>query len=517
MEPLHSRRSTYALLGIGFIVSLLLFTFSAVQQTQDNRTQAAPESTLSLVPSNTDINVGDEVEIKVNVATANNQIAAAEITLAFDTQIFQGISFDRGDFVPNTMISGTINAGVAHIIVGSSPAEPQKGTGALAILKLKALQKTNASNINFVHPTQISAVGETGDVVVSEQNTSIKVQEVLVQTPDTRLYFIPDDIYVEANQKLYLPIIIDTGANLISAADIAIVYDANRFEGLSITSGGFLPVVLNPGSVSLGVAKIVLGAEPQNPKKGNGVLAVLELRTKSIEGTTNISLDGSTQVSSLNSSANVIDSLGAASVQIGQIAQTSYSQSKCTQTPQSPPTPFAYAVSPTKVSLSWSPVGNATHYGIVYGTKLGAYIYGAANVGDVSSYTISQLSPRTTYYFAVFSVNDCGASSYSAPAEATLLSTASNASVSQLPLPVASAQTQGSSVEFEPIDPNSSAYDFLGGGKPQVSPSPLPQIDLSGQEATSGNSSLFDMVSPVTITIVGLVVLLLISIVLLKK
>jgi len=62
-----------------------------------------------------------------------------------------------------------------------------------------------------------------------------------------------------------------------------------------------------------------------------------------------------------------------------------------------------------RVNLSWTPptTGTVTHYAIVYGTSSGVYLYGNYNVGNVTSYTVSGLTPGGAYYFLVSAVNDC--------------------------------------------------------------------------------------------------------------
>jgi hypothetical protein len=61
----------------------------------------------------------------------------------------------------------------------------------------------------------------------------------------------------------------------------------------------------------------------------------------------------------------------------------------------------------TTAVLTWTAATPVTHYSIEYGLKPGEYIYGAANVGNVTSYTVGSLDPGTTYYFSVRAVNDC--------------------------------------------------------------------------------------------------------------
>lgn len=74
-----------------------------------------------------------------------------------------------------------------------------------------------------------------------------------------------------------------------------------------------------------------------------------------------------------------------------------------------PPTPTlnsATRKSSTQVDLSWTSVGNATSYLIVYGTKSKNYEY-AADVGKTTSYTVGGLPPGVNFYFAVKAINDC--------------------------------------------------------------------------------------------------------------
>ena len=57
---------------------------------------------------------------------------------------------------------------------------------------------------------------------------------------------------------------------------------------------------------------------------------------------------------------------------------------------------------PGQVSLSWNQAySNVDNYSIVYGTEPGKFQYGALNVGKTNSYTISNLTPGTKYYFAL--------------------------------------------------------------------------------------------------------------------
>lgn len=66
-----------------------------------------------------------------------------------------------------------------------------------------------------------------------------------------------------------------------------------------------------------------------------------------------------------------------------------------------------------KVTLSWNPVAKATTYTLAYGLSSRNYIYGAVNIGNVTSYTVNSLTPGQKYYFSVLAVNECMPSNYS--------------------------------------------------------------------------------------------------------
>ena len=68
--------------------------------------------------------------------------------------------------------------------------------------------------------------------------------------------------------------------------------------------------------------------------------------------------------------------------------------SGCTASAPSPPTSLvAAAVSSSVINLTWiAPLEAVTHYAVSYGINPGSYTYGAANIGSVTSYVVSELS-----------------------------------------------------------------------------------------------------------------------------
>jgi hypothetical protein len=67
-------------------------------------------------------------------------------------------------------------------------------------------------------------------------------------------------------------------------------------------------------------------------------------------------------------------------------------------------------------TLTWLPApAPVSYYLVAYGTSSGKYLYGNPNIGGpgTTSYTITNLSPNTTYYFVVRAGNGCAPGSFS--------------------------------------------------------------------------------------------------------
>lgn len=77
------------------------------------------------------------------------------------------------------------------------------------------------------------------------------------------------------------------------------------------------------------------------------------------------------------------------------------------QAPGSAPVLTITNVGTNTVSLSWTAVSPVTHYALVFTRTSDGSQYGSPNIGNVTSYTVNNLSGGANYTFEVFGVNDC--------------------------------------------------------------------------------------------------------------
>lgn len=59
------------------------------------------------------------------------------------------------------------------------------------------------------------------------------------------------------------------------------------------------------------------------------------------------------------------------------------------------------------VTLAWNPVTPVTHYALIFTRLRDGAKYGSTNIGNVTSYTITNIPGEENYEFEIFGVNDC--------------------------------------------------------------------------------------------------------------
>jgi len=77
------------------------------------------------------------------------------------------------------------------------------------------------------------------------------------------------------------------------------------------------------------------------------------------------------------------------------------------EAPSSAPVLTLVSIGTNTVSLTWTPVSPVSHYAIVFTRDSDGEQYGSTNIGNTTSYTVTNLSGGDSYTFEVFGVNGC--------------------------------------------------------------------------------------------------------------
>ncbi len=153
-------------IGLLLVVVLMLaaipVTVFLVGKNQEIRKRAAPATSLSLSPASISKKAGDIFSLEVAIDTGSNQVVAAELHLVFDPAKLEAQTITNGSLFPNILASGIVDRGTASITVGAANAtKPVTGTGTVAVVKFKALEKTDAPvAIRFAANTFVGSLGE---------------------------------------------------------------------------------------------------------------------------------------------------------------------------------------------------------------------------------------------------------------------------------------------------------------------------------------------------------------------
>lgn len=155
-------------------------------QQQDIRKKAAPATTLALSPASVTKKVDDVFSIEVIIDTGENQVVAAELHFLFDQTKLEAQTITNGPLFPNILASGTIEQGTASITVGVADAkQPVRGAGTVAVIRLKALAKTESpTSIKLASNTFVGGLGE-GAINVLVGTTPATATVTQQQAPST--------------------------------------------------------------------------------------------------------------------------------------------------------------------------------------------------------------------------------------------------------------------------------------------------------------------------------------------
>ena len=144
----------------------------------------------------------------------------------------------------------------------------------------------------------VTGLGIGLNLIRSPQSTSTSASTNLVD-----LSLSPSASTISPNQTTNVNIIINTQSYKVTVTELHLAYPGDKLEGVSITAGDFLPVILTAGSIGPGTASITLGSGTSG-YQGSGVAAILTLKAKAT-GSATISFD-STQIAGIDANGNPV-------------------------------------------------------------------------------------------------------------------------------------------------------------------------------------------------------------------
>lgn len=166
-----------------FIFSILLASTYFLKDWQakiyQKESEAAAASTIFFDPATIIIGSGKTFDLNAKINPGSNKVTAAQLNIAFDKS-----KFNINSFTVNSANWGTVlqapkwdNAtGTASVTVGITPGDSNAyiiSTTTIATIRFSAVGTSGSSAINFSSETQVAAMGEAGNVLVTKNGTNI--------------------------------------------------------------------------------------------------------------------------------------------------------------------------------------------------------------------------------------------------------------------------------------------------------------------------------------------------------
>lgn len=205
------------------------------------RKKAAPATTLTVMPATSAKKVGDTFSIEITIDTGENQVVAAELHLSYDPTKLEAQTITNGPLFPNILASGTIGAGETSVTVGAQDAkQPVKGIGAVAVVRFKAIAKTDSPTAVKLSPnTFVGGLGEgAANVLVGTTPATVTISEVQPQTtpsPPAKQDLAPQGTPPPATPSASLTIISPTNDSTAAQNEPAIIGKASPGATITLT------------------------------------------------------------------------------------------------------------------------------------------------------------------------------------------------------------------------------------------------------------------------------------------
>lgn len=245
-----------------------------------------------------------------------------------------------------------------------------------------------------------------------------------------KLTLDPDNKTLTSGEQFSVKLNLDTEGEVVNGVDVTLRYPSSIIWIDQVNFSSLFSLHLEKISKSEGKVTLNFSTNSQGGRfNGQGLLATLTVSTHQLGeaylsfvcDATNDSDDTNIWQAGTNADLVSCSSLTKGFYQVQAEAVSGVSPSPAPIClPLNPPSSCRAASGPGigQVTLSWSEVSNADYYTVTYGLVSHGYIYGAANIGKGTSYTVAAMAPGRRYYFVLTSVNNCGSSGYSAEVSA---------------------------------------------------------------------------------------------------
>lgn len=187
-----------SIIGIILLLIILPLILFVAKQSQDTRTQAAPASTLTFLPSSTTFapinkSVDEEFSVDLMLNPGQNQIVLGKIEIIYDSAKLSlsptnPISVNSASFP--IVIEGPIySPGKILIVLSSGPSSAIQATTKVLTLKMKAKTTLGSTQISLGPNSLLTSIapGDSGpdNVLSSTTPAYIKINNAPTQTPTT--------------------------------------------------------------------------------------------------------------------------------------------------------------------------------------------------------------------------------------------------------------------------------------------------------------------------------------------
>jgi LPXTG-motif cell wall-anchored protein len=160
------KRKLALILFVLVAAASLVVGFYLVQQNQDLRSKAAPDTSLDFRPTSITKSVGETFTVNIDVDTGENTIASTDLVITYNASVLRAQDITIGNFLTNTTQVQKVLDQPGTIIYSfyTHSTNAKQGTGTLATITFSAIG-VGQSQITFGGQTSIYGIGEGQNVI----------------------------------------------------------------------------------------------------------------------------------------------------------------------------------------------------------------------------------------------------------------------------------------------------------------------------------------------------------------